>query len=507
MQGSTYYDIITVALVGFILYKVNQVVYRLCFSPLAKFPGPKFAAATRLYELYFDVVKDGQFMWEIDRMHKKYGPIVRINPNELHIHDPDFYDDIYSGPTRKRDKDLQFVTGGWPGSSFGTAPHALHRLRRGMLSPFFSKQAVMRLEPTIQEKTLSLCNHFYKAIEDRTALELHACFVCFAVDMVSSYAFGESHCFGCLDEARLSDVWKTRVNTIFEWAVAIRHFPFLYWLARYFPIKVFACHRYGMALESVVRDGLKTSIGAGSAGSQLKDGTKPIFLAIANDPKLPPYEKDLHRLEDEAIFLLVAGVDAPSQVLAITMFHVLRNPDVFQKLNSELLSAIPDPKIIPSLAKLESLPYLSAVIKEGLRLSAVVTSRLPRIAMDETIQYQHWKIPPGTPVSSSIHLILRDPKIFTDALTFVPDRWIQTGKTGSNMEKYLVPFSKGTAGCLGPNMAYAWLYIVLATILRKFEFRLDNTTEENITIVRDCFNAQTKPGLNMINVKVLAERA
>jgi hypothetical protein len=49
------------------------VIRRLYFSPLSKFPGPKLAAATLWYEFYFNIIRGGKFMWEIERMHEKYG--------------------------------------------------------------------------------------------------------------------------------------------------------------------------------------------------------------------------------------------------------------------------------------------------------------------------------------------------------------------------------------------------------------------------------------------------
>jgi hypothetical protein len=52
---------------------VTIAVYRIYFHPLAKFPGPKLAALTFLYEFYFDGVKHGQYTNEIARMHQKYG--------------------------------------------------------------------------------------------------------------------------------------------------------------------------------------------------------------------------------------------------------------------------------------------------------------------------------------------------------------------------------------------------------------------------------------------------
>ena len=48
-------------------------IYRLYFSPIAGFPGPKLAALTYWYEFYYDVVKDGQYLFQIEKLHKRYG--------------------------------------------------------------------------------------------------------------------------------------------------------------------------------------------------------------------------------------------------------------------------------------------------------------------------------------------------------------------------------------------------------------------------------------------------
>lgn len=54
-------------------YWVMIVVYRLYFHPLAKFPGPKIAAATFLYEIVWDYAGNGAYLFECERMHQKYG--------------------------------------------------------------------------------------------------------------------------------------------------------------------------------------------------------------------------------------------------------------------------------------------------------------------------------------------------------------------------------------------------------------------------------------------------
>lgn len=115
-------------------HTVGLTIYRLVFSPLAGFPGPWLPAVTGWYEFYYDFFKHGKFLFEVENMHRKYGmsplppqptlvmaenehftspgPIVRINPFELSIRDPEFYDQVYvAGSVRRTENYDSFGRG------------------------------------------------------------------------------------------------------------------------------------------------------------------------------------------------------------------------------------------------------------------------------------------------------------------------------------------------------------------------------------------------------------
>lgn len=102
-------SVLTLLLV-WVLFHAIKAVYNISpLHPLSHVPGPKLAAATYLPEFYHDVVKTGRYSSEIRKMHQTYGPIVRINPGEVHCNDPKFSDEIYAVGGRKRNKPIHQV--------------------------------------------------------------------------------------------------------------------------------------------------------------------------------------------------------------------------------------------------------------------------------------------------------------------------------------------------------------------------------------------------------------
>lgn len=153
--------------------------------------------------------------------------------------------------------------------------------------------------------------------------------------------------------------------------------------------------------------------------------------------------------------------------LSVACYEILSSPTILEKLKSELSTVQNlNENLAAVLAKLEKLPYLTAVIKEALRLGYGVSMRIPRIAPDTTLRYKDWEIPPGTSVAMTTVLLHQDPEIFPQPLEFRPERWLNDGS--SKLDRYLTSFSAGSRVCLSMNLAWAELYMTLYFLFSRF---------------------------------------
>jgi cytochrome P450 len=195
-----------------------------------------------------------------------------------------------------------------------------------------------------------------------------------------------------------------------------------------------------------------------------------IFHAIL-DSKIPANEKTAERLSEDAQVVVMAGTLTTASTLELITFWLLSRPDVLLKLKEELQTAIPSINDVEtvSIATIEALPYLRAVVKEGLRLSYGLSTRSQRIDPDNPIIYankstgQKFVIPPKTPVSINSVQVHRNEDIFPNCFNFVPERWLGEGR---RLERYLTSFSRGSRNCVGMNLAYGEMYLTLAHIWR-----------------------------------------
>jgi cytochrome P450 len=226
-----------------------------------------------------------------------------------------------------------------------------------------------------------------------------------------------------------------------------------------------------------------------------------VFHELLKTDQLPEQDKNLQHLVDEGQTVVQAGQVTTTHMLYTTTFHILDNPSVLRKLREELADAMPDGKLAP-LQKLEQLPYLSAVVSEGLRTSYGTFHRLQRVSPDEALIYKDWTIPPGTPLSIIPMFLHDNEQVFPEPKQFRPERWLKSGEQRERLEKYLVSFNRGSRGCLGQHLAQAEIYLLLAAIFRNFDMELYQTTFEDIETKHDFFNPQARAGSKYLRVIV-----
>ena len=131
------------------------------------------------------------------------GPIVRINPYELHVADPTFVDTLY--PTGAKNVEKWSWSAGMFGSTemtFGTVGHALHRRRRGAFSHFFSKASVRRLEPFLQTLVDQLCQKLSQYTDTGVPVNMVHAYSALTQDVITEYCF--SNCRNVLEMENFS---------------------------------------------------------------------------------------------------------------------------------------------------------------------------------------------------------------------------------------------------------------------------------------------------------------
>ncbi|KAL7796737.1 cytochrome P450 [Trichoderma ceciliae] len=468
------------AITGLGAYICLRTVYRLYFHPLSHIPGPKLTACTHLYEFFYNVIRPGMFLFEIEKMHQQYGPIVRINPREVHISDPAFYDEIYASSSRKRDKDVKFVpTYGLPGSMVAAVSHEQHHFRRGVLKDFFSKRSALELSGSVNERVRKLMERLDVSRINQSVVSLDDAFTALTSDIITSYCCGKHWDF-IGDENFRNDLRKATADAI-EFTHITRFVPWLVYAMSYFSPRVMSILMPGKA---ALFEFLETFLEYGKVESP-NDKRKTMVATLA-DPSIPPKERNYYRLRDETFAILAAGTETTGRVLTVAFYYLARDSRVRDTLRAELKQLMPSLDSAPTWLELERLPYLNAFINESLRLAYGVTGRLPRVAPTETLTYKDYAIPPGTPVSSAAYIIHRDTSIFPDPETFRPERWIEATQRGENLK----------------SLAYMELFLAAANFVRRFDVALFDTEPEDVRIVRDMVMGLTRRGSMKVYAKL-----
>lgn len=355
-----------------LVYKLAIILYNISpLHPLYKFPGSKLAAATFLYEGYYDLFLVGRYSHKIREMHRQYGknsqypsllihiqihtskslntlrpgPIIRINPGELHCNDPQFADEIYATGNRKRDKWQHFLdaVGGGPVavSTFATISHEHHRARRAPMNKYFSRGQMLKLEGEVLAFARRTCD---KLLATEGPFDLKEAFNCFTADIISQYCFGAP--MGFVDQAGWEPNFGGWIKDFFNATYVLRFVPPARLLVA-LPPSLTSYLGVGMKnlmhqLHVVIPDHIREA---------LRDReNKRVFADILESKQLPDAEKTITRLSAEGFILLTAGTEttAVSFLLCCVVegaaMGILKTPQLLMRISGCALMHI----ILPS---------------------------------------------------------------------------------------------------------------------------------------------------------------
>ncbi|CAN6676355.1 unnamed protein product [Malus baccata var. baccata] len=196
------------------------------------------------------------------------------------------------------------------------------------------------------------------------------------------------------------------------------------------------------------------------------------------------------------IDLFSAATDTTSGTLEWAMAELLRNPEKLSQAQAELKQIIGKGKPVEE-SHIARLPYLQAIIKETFRLHPVVPFLLPRKA-EIDVEICGYIVPKGAQVLVNAWAIGRDPNIWDDPNSFMPERFLDSeiDVLGGNFE--LIPFGGGKRICPGLPLAMRMLNLMLGSLINSFD---DWKLEDGV--VPETLNMEEKFGITLAKAQPL----
>lgn len=178
-----------------------------------------------------------------------------------------------------------------------------------------------------------------------------------------------------------------------------------------------------------------------------------------------------HRTVVGLLMSMISGAsDTSANALTAIVFHLLKNPEALAKLQSELEAADIN-RPIPAFSQVNKLPYLHALIREGMRLFPALTHALERIVPAGGTEIVGTFLPQGTSVGCLQLAMQLNPKVFgEDVTTFRPERWLEASPEQlRSMEAAHMGFGKGRRVCIGQHIAMMEMKKVIPAMIMNYD--------------------------------------
>ncbi|KAH7203195.1 cytochrome P450 [Fusarium oxysporum] len=486
--------VIATAVLGLVVLFVADT---LCtWYRLSHVPGPFWAGFSKAWMVRQSF--KGIQPYAIQQANEKYGSLVRIGPNELATDDPKLLKRMMSSRSA-------YTRGPWynalrfePGKDnlFSMRDDDAHAKLRNKMAAGYSGKENESLERTIDEHIAKLINlletKYLSTDKDYRPVDFAQKIQFFTLDVISDLAFGQA--FGYMEQD--DDV-----------------FDFIKITKSYFPVTLIMANI--PSLVSLLHSKL-------FSGALPKESDKlgfGAFIGVANKKVAERFAPGAQSHPDmlgsfirhgltqeqasrESLLNVVAGSDTSATTIRLIMLSLLSNPIMYLKLRNEIDDAIKAGSISSPITDAEArkLPYLQAVIQEGLRIKAPAAGPLFKQVPPQGDEIDGKFIPGGTQIGQSPFAVYHSKEIFgQDASLFSPERWINAdpAKYEAMAEVVSLVFSTGKYQCLGKPVAFIELNKIFVELLRRFDFCMARP-ERPLHIMNALFTLKTKSIFSVI---------
>ncbi|KAJ6006631.1 hypothetical protein N7451_004575 [Penicillium sp. IBT 35674x] len=457
-----------------LFWLAKSILYEVYFSPLRRFPGPRFWAISRI-PLQISVLR-GYNHLDVTALHDRYGPVVRISPNELAFNTPQAFRDIYGarpGGCFPKDRSRYIPPANGVDHLVCAINHGVHARQRRLLAHAFSERALRDQEGLITAYVDIMITKLQEQVDNgkNVPVDIKNWMNFTTFDITGDLMFGES--FGCLKLSQLHP-W---IQLIFS---SIKALAFI-GAAQQFPI--LKAMLAALIPSEVTRKGKEHfELGAKKVDCRLEaDTSRPDFMSAILQNGLSEAkgqyadgEKIMSRAEihSNAFILIIAGSETSATLLSGCIFYLCTHSLAMRQLIAEIRSSF-DKDTDITFRGAASLTYLAAVIEESLRMYPPFVTSLARTVPvgGSTIDGQY--IPEGITVACHHYASYHSASNFAFPHDFLPERWLgQNAYFNQDKRDVLQPFSLGPRNCLGKNLAYCEIRLILCKLLYHFDLTL-----------------------------------
>lgn len=311
------------------VYVAGYAIYNRFFHPLSKYPGP-FSHHVSYLPRAISLMR-GKLGFHVADLHKQYGPVVRLTPNELAFSSPQAWRDIYG---HKKTGEPEFPKSELFYRVFTYLPLAIinadrdeHALLRRQLSHGFSDRSMKEQEPIIGSYVKLLVQRIRENVDKapNTPLNMLLWLNWTAFDIIGDLGFGAAGGFGCLEQSDYHP-WvriitdNMRQSALMQALSSIGLRDAIQWIAKR---RSAAGSQHRAIIQEKVAQRLK--LGA----------SRPDFLEglIRKKEEL---NLDMGRLNMNASLIIIAGSETTSTLLCGTLYLLTTNREVLKKLENEV---------------------------------------------------------------------------------------------------------------------------------------------------------------------------